>query len=73
MRKKIAIRWAQRMARKADECPSTEMNIDDHLEMQDEIMVTADVDQDGQWIATWTEAKEKVSSEVMIIEITAVQ
>ena len=73
MTKKIVIRWAQRMVRKADECPSTEMNIDDHLEMQDEIMVTADVDQDGQWIATWTVAKEKVSSEVMIIEITVVR
>ena len=73
MRKKIAIRWVQRMVRKADECPSIETNIDDHIEMQEEIMVTADVDQDGQWIATRTVAKEKVSSEVMIIEITAVQ
>ena len=35
----------------------------------DEIMVMADVDQNGQWMVTWIVAKEKASSEVMIIEI----
>ena len=70
MRKKIVIQWVRRTVRntKADERPSTETNIDDPIEM-DEIMVTVDVDQDGQWMVTWTVAKEKVSSEVMIIEI----
>ena len=74
MRKKIVIQWVRRTVRniKADERPSTETNIDDPIEM-DEIMVMADVDQDGQWMATWTVAKEKVFSEVMTIEIIDAQ
>ena len=74
MRKKIAIQWVRRTARntKADERPSTETNIDDLIEM-DEIMVMADVDQDGQWMVTLTVAKEKVFSEVMTIEIIDAQ
>ena len=74
MRKKIVIQWVRRTVRntKADEHPSTETNIDDHIEM-DEIMVMADVDQDGQWMVIWTVAKEKVFSEVMTIEIIDAQ
>ena len=58
------IQWVRRTVRntKADERPSTETNIDDPIEM-DEIMVMADVDQDGQWMI----AKAKVFSEVMTI------
>ena len=74
MRKKIVIQWVRRTVRniKADERPSTETNIDDLIEM-DEIMVMADVDQDGQWMVTLTVAKEKVFSEVMTIEIIDAQ
>ena len=74
MRKKIVIQWVRKTVRntKADEHPSTETNIDDPIEM-DEIMVMADVDQDGQWMVTWTVAKEKVFSEVMTIEIIDAQ
>ena len=70
LRKKIVIQWVRKTVRntKADERPSIETNIDDPTEM-DEIMVMADVDQDGQWMVTWTVAKEKVFLEVMIIEI----
>ena len=70
LRKKIVTQWVRKTVRntKADERPSIETNIDDPTEM-DEIMVMADVDQDGQWMVTWTAAKEKASSEVMIIEI----
>merc|ERR1719447_1468342 len=70
LRKKIVIQWVRKTVRntKADERPSIETNIDDPTEM-DEIMVMADVDQDGQWMVTWTVVKEKASSEVMIIEI----
>lgn len=70
LRKKIVTQWVRKTVRntKADERPSTGTNIDDPTEM-DEIMVMVDVDQDGQWMVTWTVAKEKASSEVMIIEI----
>ena len=70
LRKKIVTQWVRKTVRntKADERHSTGTNIDDPTEM-DEIMVMVDVDQDGQWMVTWTVAKEKASSEVMIIEI----
>ena len=70
LRKKIVTQWVRKTVRntKADERPSIGTNIDDPTEM-DEIMVMVDVDQDGQWMVTWTVAKEKASSEVMIIEI----
>ena len=42
----------------------------DRLEMEDEIMVTEDVEvPDGQWMVTWTEVMEIVSLEAMTIEI----
>merc|ERR1719204_105489 len=70
LRKKIVTQWVRKTVRntKADEHPSIETNIDDPTEM-DEIMVMADVYQDGQWMVTWTVVKEKVFLEVMIIEI----
>ena len=70
LRKKIVTQWVRKTVRntKADERHSIGTNIDDPTEM-DEIMVMVDVDQDGQWMVTWTVAKEKASSEVMIIEI----